>query len=76
MHKAGLLEEEEFNAIQGTMISILRTSGAGQWWVLYRSMVPESLDLYVTAAIKNPAIKKGPITEEQPWLFEPHGNSI
>lgn len=70
LRKAGMLEDEEFDAIQGTMISILRTTGGKQWWGHYRSNVPTSLNTFVTNAIDDPAIKRGPISEEQSWLFE------
>jgi len=70
LRKADMLEDEEFEAIQGTMISILRTTGGRQWWDHYRGNVPTSLNAHITNAINSPDIKRGPITDEQSWLFE------
>ncbi|MFV1988602.1 MAG: hypothetical protein ACC682_15115 [Gemmatimonadota bacterium] len=70
LHDAGLLDDGEFGAIQGTFVSILRTHGGREWWAAYRHMVPEHLNERVTAAIDDPRIDRGPMTEEQPWLFD------
>ena len=71
LHEAGLLDDDEFEAMQGTYISILRTPGGRAWWETYRNMTPKNLNAYITTAIDDPGITRKTIIEEQPWLFEP-----
>lgn len=69
-NKSKMLDDEEFDAMRGTFISILRTAGGRAWWEAYRHMTPEFLNIAVSAMIDDPEIHFGPITEEQSWLFE------
>lgn len=69
LHQSGLLEPSEFNAMQGTVISILRTKGGSQWWACYKHMVPAPFENLVATALNNPAIAKKSYAEELPWLF-------
>jgi len=70
LNKAKMLDDEEFEAIRGTFISILRTAGGREWWDSFKHMVPEFLNTAVSAMIDDATIRKGPITEEQSWLFK------
>ena len=70
LHASGMLDDDEFEAMQGTFISILRTAGGRDWWGAYKHMVPRGLDDYVTNALNDPNIKRKPYNEELPWLFE------
>lgn len=68
-HNAGLLGDEEFQAIKNTYVSILRTSGGREWWGLYKHMTPPWIERYVTHAIDDGEIGCKPYDEELPWLF-------
>ena len=68
-HRAGLLGDDEFQAMQGTVISILRTRGGRQWWSAYKHMTPTWIQAFVTKAIDDPRITCKPYDEELPWLF-------
>jgi len=70
LHLSGLLDDEEFHAMRGTFISILRSPGGRAWWAANRFMMPKGLQKSIEAAIDNPEIDRKPINEEQPWLFE------
>lgn len=69
-NKSKMLDDDEFDAIRGTFISILRTAGGRAWWQEYRHMVPKFINIAVSAMIDDPEIQIRPITEEQSWLFE------
>ena len=68
-HGAGLLEDEEFQAIKNTYVSILRTAGGREWWSLYKHMTPPWLESYIANAIDDAAIRCKPYDQELPWLF-------
>lgn len=69
LHRSGLLEADEFAAMQGSYISILRTNGGRQWWAAYRHMTPAPLNEYVSRTLDDPAVPAKPYTEALPWLF-------
>ena len=66
LHRAGFLDDDEFQAIQGTFISIMRTAGGRQWWDGYRHMCPKELDRYITQALDDSSIDRKPYNEELP----------
>lgn len=69
LHMSRLLDDEEFNAIRGTFISILRTGGGRFWWEAYKHMVPDFLNARVSEMINDTSIQIRPVTEEQSFLF-------
>ena len=69
-NQSKMLDDDEFEAIRSTFISILRTTGGRAWWEEYRHMIPKFLNIAVSAMIDDPEIQIRPITEEQAWLFE------
>ena len=69
LHAAGVLRGDEFLAIRDTFLSILRTPGGRQWWGLYRSQVPLSLNNYLSSMLDDPSITRPPMHEHFPWLF-------
>ena len=70
LHATGMLDDDEFYAMRGTFISILRSPGDRAWWDTTRFMMPNNLEAKISTAIENPDIKRKSITEEQRWLFE------
>ena len=68
-HGAGLLDDEEFQAIRSTYVSILRTAGGREWWSVYKHMTPPWIESYVANALNDPAIRCKPYDQELPWLF-------
>ena len=70
LHATGMLDDNEFYAMRGTFISILRSPGGRAWWDTTRFMMPNNLEAKISTAIENPNIKRKSITEEQRWLFE------
>ena len=70
LHATGMLDDDEFYAMRGTFISILRSPGGRAWWDTTRFMMPNNLEAKISTAIENPDIKRKSITEEQRWLFE------
>lgn len=70
LHATGMLEDDEFDAMRGTFISILRSPGGHAWWDTNKFIMPNNLEASISAAIENPDIKRKSVTEEQRWLFE------
>jgi hypothetical protein len=70
LHATGMLDDDEFHAMRGTFVSILRSPGGRAWWDRTKFMMPKNLEAKISAAIENPNIKRRSITEEQRWLFE------
>ena len=70
LNQSGMLDNEEFGAIRGTFLSILRTTGGRAWWEDYKHMTPPFLNTVISSMIDDPNIDKAPITAEQSWLFE------
>ncbi|MCH8246803.1 MAG: hypothetical protein IH951_10390 [Bacteroidetes bacterium] len=64
LHEEGLLDDDEFEAIQGTYFSIMRTPGAGAWWAAYKHCVPKKLESHVTSRLDAVSIARRPIMEE------------
>ena len=50
-------------------VSIMRTTGARQWWAGWRSIMPDDVVKYVDSTLDDPSIKVGLLNEEVPWLF-------
>jgi hypothetical protein len=68
-YETGELPEREFQIMQDLWVSIMRTNGGRQWWAGWRGIMPDEVAEYVDAAVDNPNIKSGPLSEEVPWLF-------
>ncbi len=69
LHESGVLPSDEFRAMQGVFISMLKTKGGRQWWKLFRDQVPTRLDTYITEVLDNPAIGVEAFDQRTPWLF-------
>jgi hypothetical protein len=65
-----LLNEDDFNAMRGQFISILRTPGGRTWWNGYKHIVPRALNKRISTDLENQNIRNKTIIEEQPWLFK------
>lgn len=70
LNTSGMLDDQEFEAIRGTFISILRTAGGREWWGAFKHMTPEFLNTNVSAMIDDDKIQIGSFTEEQSFLFK------
>lgn len=69
LHAAGALPQEEFEAIQGVFISIVRTKGGRRRWALFKHVVPPHVNAFVSDALDDPTIRLKAFDEEVPWLF-------
>ena len=68
-YEAELLPKDDFIVMQELWISLMRTTGARQWWAGWRGIMPEKVVAYVESAVDSPALKTRPLNEEIPWLF-------
>jgi len=68
-YEADLLPKDDFIVMQELWVSLMRTTGARQWWTGWKGIMPDKVVAYVESAVDNPALKTKPLDQEIPWLF-------
>ena len=53
LHKAGLLDEDEYTGTQRTLVGILRSPGAHEWWEGFKMEPPRNLVEHIDGLISD-----------------------
>ena len=68
-HSLGLLDQDEFCALQLNWLSLMRTKGARSWYSVWKHSTPKNWQAYVDAALDDPELTVEPLYDDMPWLY-------